>query len=629
MISHQSLLAFLSCTIFTLFTGVSAQQFTDGAMDYSVFGNLSPLCQDAINTTISCHSLLSDLASPSPTILFLNNEELAAVCATGCRSSLTGLRSQILLDCSEPTDVMVDGNMAYPATYFVDRFLHAHDSSCFKDQTTNEYCDLILGDANNTSLDCSSCRLGLFASQLSSPFEYADALADEFTSLTASCGASGYSFTSPAPYGSTITITRTIQLPEGTETATCNRPYTVQPGDTCISISQENQVSTYGLIHSNNIDVYCSVLPAQLCLPEACGTYMWEGPESCSKVVEEHEIDMIDWLTWNPIFDSYCTNAGPQFTNWTMCVSPPGGALSPPPVPSAAPVPTNAHPSSETNCAQWYEVKTNDTCFTILPLGSSITFAQFRAINPDIDADCTNLWLGYSYCIRAVEVVSIPATFTYTRPPVTSMATAPPITAPVTRPPMTSTLPHAPSAATSCTAWVNYDASGLSSEEDVVNRCWYVAADNNIRLGQLLEWNPPLDTQTEGGNCTLSQGYSYCVGAEEEEAEEWMPIGDTNSTSSSGTGTASNTSSVSHSTTTSTATTTTTSTTTTGPEPPAPTQPGMIGGCTAYHEVVSGDGCWAISNQYGIELSDFYLWNPGVGSECENLWLGYAVCVGI
>ncbi|KAM7203245.1 hypothetical protein V8F33_002236 [Rhypophila sp. PSN 637] len=482
MISHQSLLTFLSWTIFTLFAGASAQQFADGTMDYSIFENLSPLCQDAVNTTISCHSLLSDLASPSPTILFLNSEELVAVCATGCRSSLTSLRSQILLDCSEPTDVMVDGTMAYPATYFVDRFLHAHDCSCFKDQ------------------------LGLFASQLSSPFEYADALADEFTSLTASCGASGYSFTSPAPYGSTITITRTIQLPEGTETASvatsstppnptpaCNRPYTVQPGDTCISISEENQVSTYGLIHSNNID-------------------------SCSKVVEEHEIDMIDWLTWNPIFDSYCTNAGPQFTNWTMCVSPPGGALSPPPVPSAA---------------------------------------------------------------------------------------------------------------TSCTAWVNYEGSGLSSKEDVVNKCWYVAADNNIRLGQLLEWNPPLDTQTEGGNCTLSQGFSYCVGAEEEEAEEWMPIGDANSTSSAVTDTTSNTSSVSHSTTTNITTTTTTSTTTMGVEPPAPIQPGIIDGCTAYNEVVSGDGCWAISNQYGIDLSDFYLWNPGVGSECENLWLGYAVCVGI
>lgn len=305
-----STLLFLPWTVTTLFMGVHAQQFADGTMDYSSFENLSPLCQDAVNTTVFCHSLLSDLASPNPTIMFLQTDELSAICTTDCRSSLTSLRSQILLDCSEPTDVMIDGNIAYPPTYFVDRFLYAYDNSCFKDPATNQYCDLILGDSNSsTSLDCSSCKLGLFASQLSSPFEYAEALVDEFNSLTSSCGASGYSFTTPAPYGSTITITRTIELPTETSSGPtssippdptpppCNRSYTVQPGDTCISISRENQVSTYGLIHLNNLDVYCSVLPSQLCLPEACDTYLWEGFESCSNVVEQHEIDMIDWLT--------------------------------------------------------------------------------------------------------------------------------------------------------------------------------------------------------------------------------------------------------------------------------------------------------------------------------------------
>ncbi|KAF3491976.1 uncharacterized protein GIQ15_01493 [Arthroderma uncinatum] len=83
-------------------------------------------------------------------------------------------------------------------------------------------------------------------------------------------------------------------------------------------------------------------------------------------------------------------------------------------------------------------------------------------------------------------------------------------------------------------------------------------------------------------------------------------------------------------TTTSTRTTTTaTSSTKTTVPPPAPTQAGAAANCTKWHTVVSGDGCWDLSNQYGIALSDFYTWNPAVGSNCANMWLGYAVCVGI
>lgn len=62
---------------------------------------------------------------------------------------------------------------------------------------------------------------------------------------------------------------------------------------------------------------------------------------------------------------------------------------------------------------------------------------------------------------------------------------------------------------------------------------------------------------------------------------------------------------------------------------PAPTQPGAVENCKKWHTVISGDGCWDISNQYSVSLDDFYSWNPKVGSDCSNLWLGFAVCVGI
>jgi hypothetical protein len=49
-----------------------------------------------------------------------------------------------------------------------------------------------------------------------------------------------------------------------------------------------------------------------------------------------------------------------------------------------------------------------------------------------------------------------------------------------------------------------------------------------------------------------------------------------------------------------------------------------------YHKVVPGDNCWAIANQYGISLDQFYLWNPAVKpTSCQSLLPDYYVCVGV
>lgn len=64
-------------------------------------------------------------------------------------------------------------------------------------------------------------------------------------------------------------------------------------------------------------------------------------------------------------------------------------------------------------------------------------------------------------------------------------------------------------------------------------------------------------------------------------------------------------------------------------QPPAPTQPGVDPKCNQYHKVVSGDDCSGIESAYSITFAQLYKWNPGIGSNCESLWLGYAVCVGV
>lgn len=61
----------------------------------------------------------------------------------------------------------------------------------------------------------------------------------------------------------------------------------------------------------------------------------------------------------------------------------------------------------------------------------------------------------------------------------------------------------------------------------------------------------------------------------------------------------------------------------------APTQTGIASKCNEYHTVVSGDSCAAVESEYGVTFAQLYEWNPAIGSDCEYLNVGYAICVGV
>ncbi|MCJ1384752.1 hypothetical protein MMC17_007870 [Xylographa soralifera] len=61
-----------------------------------------------------------------------------------------------------------------------------------------------------------------------------------------------------------------------------------------------------------------------------------------------------------------------------------------------------------------------------------------------------------------------------------------------------------------------------------------------------------------------------------------------------------------------------------------PTQSGIAANCDAFYTVQSGDSCSAITDKFAnFTLAQFYSWNPAVGSSCQYLDLGYAVCIGV
>ena len=62
---------------------------------------------------------------------------------------------------------------------------------------------------------------------------------------------------------------------------------------------------------------------------------------------------------------------------------------------------------------------------------------------------------------------------------------------------------------------------------------------------------------------------------------------------------------------------------------PTPFQASMVGNCTKFHLVVSGDTCSSIATAAGVSLSDFYTWNPAVGTSCATLFAKNNVCIGV
>jgi len=73
---------------------------------------------------------------------------------------------------------------------------------------------------------------------------------------------------------------------------------------------------------------------------------------------------------------------------------------------------------------------------------------------------------------------------------------------------------------------------------------------------------------------------------------------------------------------------TTTTSSTTSITTPSPVQTGLVSNCNNFYLVVSGDYCAAIAANYDITVAEFEAWNPAVGTDCSQLWVGTYVCVG-
>jgi hypothetical protein len=233
------------------------------------------------------------------------------------------------------------------ATFFVDNFLLTYNVSCSQDRsvlillpsscnltvplsTTGEFCDpQFLAWANQsyltTAQNCSDCWLGVQALMMDSPLGYDPDLASNLAYLTSSCNATvGYGFTTPTAYALNSTATTVPPSVTASPLPTCTGAYTVEATDDCNSVAQSLNVSTYDLLISNNLDLYCqnfaTAINSTLCIPAACETYVWQALDSCDSVVRTLSgVTVPQFLSWNPNFNDLCQNSL-SYVGYVVCL---------------------------------------------------------------------------------------------------------------------------------------------------------------------------------------------------------------------------------------------------------------------------------------------------------------------
>ncbi|KAJ5184409.1 hypothetical protein N7472_009249 [Penicillium cf. griseofulvum] len=334
-------------------------------------------------------------------------------------------------------------------------------------------------------------------------------------------------------------------------------------------------------------------------------------------------------------------------------------------------VPTNAQSLSNTNCTEWHEVLSREDCSTI-SLKFAISLSDFYFLNPQVDSNYTNLWLNTSYCVEAVGniatytgYVTSTAAYTFTKP---ASATYTPT------PAFTATLePTASGTIEGCAVYNNAFSSTIANAT-TLNSCEIWASIADVTVDNLLSWNPSLSASDSSQhlpynycfaansslipstsvqpsdcncyiqlraadksafNCTMFSSLSNVSVTTVTSLNPWIGSDcDTGVWSAlSGDGfeqiCVERSSPAVPTSATSTISPASTSTISTIATPPAEVMPNEASNCNKWHTVVSGDGCQAIADQNNILLSNFYTWNPSVGTTCASLWIGYAVCVGV
>ncbi|KAK1625448.1 hypothetical protein BDP81DRAFT_474374 [Colletotrichum phormii] len=382
-------------------------------------------------------------------------------------------------------------------------------------------------------------------------------------------------------------------------TKDCNKFYFVKSGDGCANIASSNGIALTDFYSWNpSVGSTCAGLWADVyvCVsivgggtvttqPPATTTAPGNGistptpiqnGDGCAAIASSNSIALSDFYSWNPTVGDTC---GGLWANVYVCIgvigsSGPTTTTSPASTTTAGngiSTPTPIQEGVVDNCNRFYMVKTGDGCASVAS-ANGISLSDFYKWNPAVGDACAGLWANVYVCVRVIGYTS-PVTTT-TPLPTTTTAPGNGISTPT---------PIQEGMVGNCNKFYKVKSG---------DGCAAIASSTGIALADLYTWNPAV-----GNTCASLWLDTYiCVGV----------VGSTPTTTLATSTRAGN-----------------------GVATPTPIQEGMTNSCKTFHLVVAGDTCYDIAAKAGIALSNFYAWNPAVGSSCAGLWGQYYVCIAV
>ncbi|KAJ5135357.1 uncharacterized protein N7515_004635 [Penicillium bovifimosum] len=222
----------------------------------------------------------------------------------------------------------------------------------------------------------------------------------------------------------TATTTSAYSPQQSGIASNCDRYYFVESGNTCAVIAADYGITLSNFYAWNPAVCYLFLLPASLLTPSA-----HRHPPATTATTKAT-------TTTTKSITTATTGTGPSPTQ--------AGIVA--------------------DCSTYYQARDGDSCWSIVnEKYTYLTQAQFYAWNPAIGSSCSNLQLGYYYCVATKDVGPMPNTVS------------------------------------NCAKW-HLVASGDS--------CWSIEQQYSITAAQFGNWNPYI-----GSSCaSLWLGYYVCVG---------------------------------------------------------------------------------------------------------------------
>jgi LysM repeat protein len=307
--------------------------------------------------------------------------------------------------------------------------------------------------------------------------------------------------------------------------------------------------------------------PIQTGVVSNCNTfYLVQPGDQCGTVVSSHGVTLANFYLWNPAVGSTCNGliAGDY-----VCVNIIGGTtlttITTNTPTNGITTPTPIQTGMTSSCNTFYLVQPGDQCGTVAS-SHGVSLANFYLWNPAVGSTCAGLIAGDYVCVNVIGGSTISTTTSKSSTPTNGITTPTPIQTGMT---------------SSCNTFYLVQSG---------DECGTIASIHGVSLANFYLWNPAVGNSCAG----LQAGEYVCVNV----------IGGTTTTASKTTSTVGN-----------------------GISTPTPTQSGMTGSCKTFHFVVSGDECGTIASNAGITLTQFYAWNPSVGTSCQFLDTGFYVCI--